>query len=201
MTPPRHRQIDAGVWHTGIPWRHPGIPRGPTCRRIGMARGILVTVHDDDDAVDVVGHDDERVHHHVGPYLRRPVPFVGDDVAVRVSVHAVVDHVAEKTGASAGAYRDEIRPGLRVIIPAQADGLAVVFLGVVRHTASCFLHKTRHLPRPYLSRGGFVRNSLEPACLLPQDAVPDTNRASPDTFRASRCSNSFRSNRDNAAPA
>ena len=58
--------------------------------------------------VDVIGHDDERISLHCGVVARQAEPRCSDHGADGADSQAVTIHVAEETGPSERAYRDEV---------------------------------------------------------------------------------------------
>jgi len=86
-----------------------------------------------DDAVDVVGHDHKRVHVHAGIMVGHFIPHRLHHAPRIVHVHAPIDDRAEQAFAVLRANRDEIRARLGVIETAHADGTAVVFVRIVSH--------------------------------------------------------------------
>ena len=88
----------------------------------------------DHDAVDVVGHDDERVQFDFGPVGGGTRPFLAGDEAELVQTDRIAFDGSEQTFPVVGANRDEIRPARRVIVAAEADGPAVVFVAVEHYS-------------------------------------------------------------------
>jgi hypothetical protein len=100
--------------------------RGTACR---------APTRNGDDAMQVVGHDDEGVQFNQWEMVRDILPTTPRDFTRLVRVHFAVDDMAEQAGAFVGAHRDEIRPWLSVIMSLQASGAAMVFVRVVRHSS------------------------------------------------------------------
>ncbi|MES3629211.1 MAG: hypothetical protein PPP56_03485 [Longimonas sp.] len=81
----------------------------------------------------MIWHDHIRIQFDVGTDLRGAFPFVLDNLADVVATHHALRNMPEQVGTVGGAYRHEIRPGLRVIVIGQPHRLAVVSSWVVWH--------------------------------------------------------------------
>jgi len=103
--------------------------RRPYVRRatgIGSARCRCRGWRDDDDAVDVVRHHDERVQPYGGKMRRDRAPNgLGRHPGV-VQAHPAVHDFPEQFAAAVRADRDEVRAGQRVVVPAQSERLATM---------------------------------------------------------------------------
>jgi len=78
-----------------------------------------------DDGVDVVGHDDELVEADGWEAAGEVSPGVGNDLADQA--------VVEQQFAAVSADRDEVGAGVGVVVCGEADGVAIVEVGVVAH--------------------------------------------------------------------
>ena len=83
--------------------------------------------------VDVVWHDNEFVQFDVGEMGYGSQPTRARNLPVFIHPHFRAHHVAKQAFPSARHNRDEIRPRLRIIVPRQTDGTAMVFVGIVWH--------------------------------------------------------------------
>ena len=103
----------------GTGWDTPG--------RRGEAspRPYIVITDNPQDAMDVVGHDDEFVQLHVGTDDGCPLPFLLGDLPK--------PFILEQALAVVGAEGDEVCPWAGVVPPPQPDGTPMVFLRVVAH--------------------------------------------------------------------
>jgi hypothetical protein len=90
-------------------------------------------VDDPDDAVEMVGHDGEfvLVQADFAAQAARAQPFFTGDLAEGGQLHLVSDDLAKDFIAPVGDQGDEIRAGLGVIVPFEADRAAVVSLRIV----------------------------------------------------------------------
>jgi hypothetical protein len=96
--------------HKGCPYRH-------------LSGGFH-----DDDPVDVIRHDAEYIQFDGGKPNRHCIPFLQDDPSRVVQVHLTIDYASEEARPILYADGNEIRSGLRIIVPFQAKGSAMVFL-------------------------------------------------------------------------
>ena len=107
--------------------------------------------YEDDDSMDVVGHDGKPVDVHARIENRQFGPDRFYHLAGVVQLHLAVNNLAEEAGAGLGDDGDEIGPGLGVIVSLEADGMAVVFVRVVSHVHHC---RGRPLCLPRFDMGG-----------------------------------------------
>ena len=77
---------------------------------------------DDEDAVEMVRHDDERVQVDIRDVVRDGGPTAGDDLAQLVRLEYAVHHVTEDMVTLAGADGDEVGACLGVVVFTEADG-------------------------------------------------------------------------------
>jgi hypothetical protein len=82
--------------------------------RPGRLYGVRC-VHDDDNTVQVVGHDHPFIQNHVGSHLRRSAPFLGHNLPGGGQDHFAIRHVAEKGDVIPGAHGHKIPAGCTVI--------------------------------------------------------------------------------------
>ena len=87
------------------------LPRLPVFRRVDIG----VSVGEDQDAVDVIWHDDKRVSLYCRVVVRQLGPHRCDHGASRVQRRAVFHYVAQETGFSERADGDEVRAGSGVV--------------------------------------------------------------------------------------
>lgn len=111
------------------------MPR-PYTRPYGVRIPYRAAVADHDDAVDVIGHNRERIRRDLRKMVRDLCPAVLHDVAVRVQTHVAVHDVAEQTFVLVGADSDETGAACSVIVALEADGTAVVTMWVVCRVGS-----------------------------------------------------------------
>ena len=101
--------------------------------------------------MDMIRHHDERVQFDFIAHVLRSIPRVGDDSTVWGQFHAnhvipiigngrtavrpyrCLDNVPQRAFPIPDAHGDEIRAGLRVIVPSQANGTAGVAVWIMRH--------------------------------------------------------------------
>lgn len=88
---------------------------------------------DDDDPVQMVWHNHERVQFRVGKMVRNIQPALYDKASRVIQPHLAVNHVTEQDFPVVRTDRHEVSPFLPVIIIAQTDGLPMVFLRVEPH--------------------------------------------------------------------
>ena len=81
----------------------------------------------------MIGHNRPFIQRGMGEMQRDILPALCRDFARIIQPHDPVGDSPEQTFPMLHAYRHEIGPGLRVIIIAQADGTAMVDVGVVFH--------------------------------------------------------------------
>jgi hypothetical protein len=86
-----------------------------------------MAIHDEDNAVNMIGHQRKRIQFNVGEMCGQCVPTFLDNPPRIIQVHFSICHIAEQAFAAVRNDGDEIRPGLRLIISAQTDGPAVMF--------------------------------------------------------------------------
>ena len=82
-------------------------------------------IRDHDDPVHMVRHHHERITHHHWHVIRYGVPTLLHHRAHRVRHHRPIGNTAEQMCPFMGAYRDVIRPGMRVIVPPQSNGTSM----------------------------------------------------------------------------
>jgi hypothetical protein len=98
------------------------------------------------DSVDVVGHDDKRVHLDFAADGWRSIPSLGYDTTPCVQVHPASYDLAEEAHAIVRADGDKIRGRAAVIPSGQADGSTMVPIGIVRHGGiQAVISSTRHV--------------------------------------------------------
>ena len=85
----------------------------------GVRREVGIAA-EDDDAVDVVGHDDEGIECDGGKPLGQGVPGRLGGVAGRAQPDAAVDHLPEHRLPGPGADGDEVESRLAVVVPCQS---------------------------------------------------------------------------------
>ena len=93
---------------------------------------------DPDEAVYVVGHDDESIQVYFGAERSGACPFLGHNATTGVQDHSPTGNMSEEVGLLVCADRHEVSTGLSVIVPAKPHGATVVFFGVVGHGIACF---------------------------------------------------------------
>jgi hypothetical protein len=103
------------------------LPQGLAPPDTGQA---AVGVANDDDAVQVVGHDDPFVESHVQIAGRKPLPAVDDCPAKVGMFEPIVYHCSQNRQAIAHADRHEVGACLRVVVAVQSNGPAMVDLGI-----------------------------------------------------------------------
>src|SRR3972149_945057 len=91
-------------------------------------------VVDDDDAVNMIWHDYERVGGHPREMDRNLAPTRIDGLAIPVHPHNAVDDLAEHGLPVLGDHGDVIGAGQRVVVGGEADG-ATTGTGVMGHVA------------------------------------------------------------------
>ena len=90
---------------------------------------------DDDNAVEVIRHNDEWAQLEVGEPLPQPLPFPLDNPSGCVQQHLAIHDFTKKAGALLCDDGHEIRPCLGIIVFIQTDRTPVVFLWIVFHIA------------------------------------------------------------------
>ena len=85
---------------------------------------------DEEDTVNMVWHDDKRVHGCVGEMGRDGIPVCLHEAAQCVDPHFPTRHLAKNMFAPEGNDGEEIATRLGVIVSFQANGCAVVSLGI-----------------------------------------------------------------------
>jgi|GEM_PF-6497818 len=83
--------------------------------------------------MNVIGHDDECIQCHMGKMEWNVQPASFSHAADVVQPHVAIHDFAEQQHPFVGDEGDEICPWLGVIIPLQADGSAMMAVGVIRH--------------------------------------------------------------------
>jgi hypothetical protein len=89
----------------------------------------------------MIRHDHERVQRNFAPDIRRPEPFIPNNISQFIQLRFTMQHIPEQACpesrqwffAVLDAHGYEICCGLRVIPSTQADGLSMVFSGIVFH--------------------------------------------------------------------
>ena len=92
---------------------------------------VHVRRNEADDSVQMVGHDDEGIQHHLIAHRLGPLPLRHRDAPMRVERHAPAPDHAKKTPAIVGADRHEIRSEGPVI-----EG-GVTGVRALRHLGAC----------------------------------------------------------------
>ncbi len=77
----------------------------------------------------MVRHHHERIAHHHGHVFGYRIPTPLNNVAHGIRHHHVIHHTTEQRQSPLRAYRDVIRAGAGVIVPAQPDGSAMETVG------------------------------------------------------------------------
>jgi hypothetical protein len=93
--------------------------------------GIPAGVGDHHNTVQVVGHDNPGVRHHVIVLRGQPLPHLGNDASGIVQAYRAIDNIAEYTHPTLRDDSNEIGPRLAVIVSLQADTAAMVLFGIV----------------------------------------------------------------------
>lgn len=97
---------------------------------------------DNDDSVDMIGHNDKRIGVDAWEFSRDLTPPIGNHTtASRPRQGVIVGDAAEQTRPALRAHRHEIDPRLTVVVPAQPNGTAAVELGGVPHRPRLLLHQ------------------------------------------------------------
>ena len=93
--------------------------------------GIPTGVGDHHNPVQVVGHDDPGIQHHVSVLCGQPLSRLGNDTSCIVPAYRAIDNIAEYTHPPLRDESNEIGPRLAVIVSLQADTAAMVLFGIV----------------------------------------------------------------------
>lgn len=82
----------------------------------------------------VIGHHHPRIKPHVGIPLLQPFPAFPCDLSHVIQLHRFFFYRTEEAYVILHAERHKVSTGLGVVVPAQADGAAVILFGIVGHT-------------------------------------------------------------------
>jgi hypothetical protein len=88
---------------------------------------------DHDNAMYVIGHNDKCIRFGVREMVRNCEPTFLHNAPQGVQLHLALNHIPKETQAVMNANRHEIRAMLRVIVPLQPNGAAVVGIWVEGH--------------------------------------------------------------------
>jgi hypothetical protein len=195
------------MWRSGFqtrPWGGVGCSgpgRFETCPYIVRSNAAAI-IHQRNDAVNVVWHNHERIAFNTRVMIWQFVPLRLNDATELICAHFTIDNLTEQTRTILCHSRNEIRPALRVIVSAQTDRTAMLFVRVI-------LHRCRHLTainffckcdfpnvgagfkpaRGAVMRGNPVRAGLKPA--------PTFTRITRHCFRAGDRSDGGLAHRNN----
>ena len=84
----------------------------------------------------MIRHDNKFVQNNIFSDRICPLPFLHNNPPHVIQHHFPIHNFTKQAFTLPGAYRDKIRAGLRIIVILQADGMAVVYVGVVGHKRS-----------------------------------------------------------------
>ena len=96
-----------------------------------MLRFYMCPTGDDDDSMQVVGHDDECIYPRMSEMLGDSLEATLRDLAARTESHPLINDLTQKTALPLRADGDEICPGPSVVVPFQANGARVANTHVV----------------------------------------------------------------------
>jgi hypothetical protein len=91
-----------------------------------------------DDAVNVVGHHDERVEMDMGESRRQRVPLGRDHVARSRDAHLSVHDLAKSPATVMDAHGHEIGARSAIVVRRESKAAAIVSLTIVRHDRRSF---------------------------------------------------------------
>src|SRR3712207_4549962 len=97
-----------------------------------MRADTLVCPYNDDDAMDVVRHNDIFVQLDGSKFGRDRLPPAGNHSSGVVQTHAITDDLAEQTLASLSTDRDKIGRRFRIVVSGKAH-CASTITSIVRH--------------------------------------------------------------------
>lgn len=83
--------------------------------------------------MNVIGHDDECIQCNMRKMGGNVQPASFSNAADRIQLHFAIHDVTKQRHTFIGDDGDEIRTGLGVIVPLQADGSAMMAVGVIWH--------------------------------------------------------------------
>jgi len=89
--------------------------------------------YEDDDAVNVIGHNDECVGLNAGVKCWQFVPHVLNHLTCIVQSHLTIHHLAKQTRPILRADGDEIRTRLAVVVTFQSNAATMKAFGVKSH--------------------------------------------------------------------
>jgi len=81
-----------------------------------ICASVVVFVGDDNDAVQVIGHDNPGVQTNIRVLIGQPIPRVGDDLPEFIQTHFAVDDFTEQRSAILSARGDEIGASLTIVV-------------------------------------------------------------------------------------
>ena len=105
----------------------------------------------DDDAVQVVGHDNVRVQFHVRVPHCQPLPRVHNQLPGVVQSHFAVDYIAEQGPAFVGHDSNVVGAILGVVVPLQADRPTVMEIRIVSAVQRCISRRGGSRTAPTLA--------------------------------------------------
>jgi hypothetical protein len=96
----------------------------------------------------VIGHHHEFIQQDMGKMFGDRQPTFPNDVPDLIEAHHTFRQVAEQTRPVLAAVGDEIRAGLGVVVPLEANATSAEFFWTVRHNLSFLKRPGALLPSP-----------------------------------------------------
>jgi len=86
-----------------------------------------------EDAVEMIGHDDEGVEFQAGEAIWKRQPLRSGNFAKGSELNSAACHFTEKIGVIHRTHRHEIGSGSRIVVPCETEGFPLGQIGEIVH--------------------------------------------------------------------